>query len=102
MTKYAEFLRMSKEQLAEFLDKYTVLDNTPWGDWFKKKYCDNCESIRLTREEYRKIFGCSGYSSFVDCAYCELHRGCKFFPDSEDIPDVKDMILLWLESNTDD
>ena len=35
-------------------------------------------------------------------AWCELNGKCKFFKDMDDIPDVKQIIKMWLESDEDE
>ena len=106
MTNF-DFLRsMSIDELAEWLDEHGLFDNSPWSNWFNDKYCANCESIQCKDEKTleEKI----GIEPFypgheVDCAYCEIHKNCRFFKDQDTVPDVTDIIKMWLleEANND-
>ena len=71
----------------KWLDKYGDFDSAPWMRWFDKNYCDKCEAVVI-----QSLNGCNGY------AWCELHNKCKFFQDMNDIPDSKQTIKMWLES----
>lgn len=100
-TNFTRIISMDKEQLARFLDKNTKDDGTPWSKWFDKNYCKNCESIEIDRDTAIKELGIHSFYGPVQCAYCELHHKCKFFPDMDDIPDSYDTILMWLEEEVD-
>lgn len=71
------------DELAEWLDKYGILDNSPWITWFDKAYCKKCNNILMDGVEY---------------AWCELNNKCRFFQDSEESPDTKQIIKMWLQS----
>jgi hypothetical protein len=92
---------MTLDELATWIDKHGDFDGAPWMKWFDKNYCDKCEPVEMSQVEYRKIFGCSSYSSTMTCSYCELHHNCKFFPELDYIPDNKDIIRMWLELEVD-
>lgn len=87
MNNFEKFKSMTIDELADWIDKYGQFDNSPWLEYFNTKYCENCESIKCTRNEKTDL-----------CAYCELHDCCKFFPDLNYVPEVRDTIKLWLES----
>ena len=89
MTNFENLQQMSVEQLAQWLDKNGQLDAALWTVWFDQKYCKNCESI-ICRYE-------NSVYEFL-CAWCELNDGCKFFPEMNKVPDNKEVIKLWLES----
>ena len=91
MNIYEKFKSMTIEELTDWIDKYGQFDNSPWIKWFDKTYCKNCESIKRHSKQY-------GYNTETSYAYCELHDNCKFFPDIEYIPDNKDIIKMWLET----
>ena len=91
---------MNIDQLVDFLDTNGHHDAV-WWKWFEEKYCNQCESVIVTREEYKNKFGCSGYGNTVRCAYCEWNNGCRFFPETDDVPDSKETIKLWLESEVE-
>lgn len=86
---FDKFKSMNIDELAEWLDKYGMFDNSPWMSWFDQKYCKNCEDIMCKYEDSEREFPCS---------YCELNGNCKFFPDLDEVPDNKMSIKMWLES----
>lgn len=100
-----EFIKsLSIDELAEWLDKHGNFDSSPWSDWFAKKYCDNCESIKCKYKYTEKALGFSpySYSSYggdIECAYCELENKCRFFPDLDETPDNLTTIKMWLKEN---
>ena len=69
--------------LAEWLDKFKMWDDTPWTLWYNETYCKKCEPI---------------VKDGMDYGYCELNDNCRYFKDMEEIPNSKQMIKLWLES----
>ena len=103
MTNF-DFLRsMSVDELAEWLDENGQFDNSPWANWFNDKYCSNCESITC-KVEGANIGVTPLYPEHeIDCAYCEIHKNCRFFKDQNKVPDVTDIIKMWLleETNND-
>lgn len=80
---------MLAEDLAKFLNSYSGIEDSPWVKWWDKNYCLNCESI-TTFVPY--------LDSESECAYCELNKNCRFFPDKEDAPSLEEIIQMWLES----
>ena len=93
MYNYEKLKSMSIEDLSEWLDKYVSYDDSPWCDWFDQKYCKNCEEIMCKSPDDCREF---------PCAYCEIYYNCRFFQDKEDVPDSKEIIKMWLESNEED
>lgn len=89
MNNFEKLKSMSVEELAKWLDKNGIIDNSPWMEDFNKKYCTNCEDIVCkSPDDSRKCI----------CAYCEIYDNCRFFPDCNDVPDGTEMAKLWLES----
>lgn len=88
MTNFEKLKSMNEEEISEFLDSISI-DDSPWIVWFNKKYCENCETIR----SYARI-----PDIYYDSTYCEVNGNCRYFQDKDDIPDSKEMIELWLES----
>ena len=86
---FEKFKSMNIDELAEWLDKYGMFDNSPWMSWFDQKYCKNCEDIMCKYEDSEREFPCS---------YCELNGNCKFFSGLDEVPDNKKIIKMWLES----
>lgn len=83
MTIYESFKSKNIDELVEWLDKYCI-DIAPWIIWFDENYCKKCDEIYHENEE--------------DYAWCEPNGVCRFFKDMDDIPDNKQIIKLWLES----
>lgn len=79
--------------MAEWLDQYGMFDNSPWMIWFDQQYCKNCEDVVCKYENDKKEFSCS---------YCELNDKCKFFPEYDEAPSNKEIIKMWLESESED
>ena len=89
MTNFKYLQSMSVDQLAEWLDKHMQYDSSPWCEWWDKQCCNQCEPV-------------VGYVPDFDreCkfAWCELYGKCRFYQDRDDIPNNKDIIKMWLES----
>lgn len=83
----------SVDKFAEWLDKYGMFDNSPWMEWFDKKYCNKCEPVMCRYKDSK---------SEIPCSWCELENKCKFFPNLDHTPDNKDIIKMWLESEMDE
>lgn len=95
MTKFDNFKSKNIDELVEWLDKYGAFDNSPWMLWFDKNYCRNCppeDSLIPDSQEEQE------YWHHCECAWCELHDKCKFFPEMDEVPDNKQVIKMWLES----
>jgi hypothetical protein len=91
MNNFEKLKAMSVEELAEWLDANGMWDNSPWSKWFNSQYCHNCESIKATvKDDFGKR----------ECkfAYCEVEHKCRYFKDMEDVPDCKEILKMWLES----
>lgn len=78
------------DELAEWLDEYCDFDSAPWWKYWDENYCSKCESIE---SESANDFGYA-----AEYAYCELNGNCRFFKDMKEIPDSKQIIKMWLES----
>lgn len=89
MKVFDEFKMKNKDELANWLDKYGAYDNAPWTKWFDDNYCSKCEAEVV----YIPAFDREG-----KCSWCELHDKCKYFKDMNDVPDNKQIIKMWLES----
>lgn len=104
MTNLEKFQQIttSVNKFADWIDKHCFYDNTPWMDWWDKNYCDKCESIILSADECKELTGIEPlFASNLECAYCEVYHKCKYFPDLEETPSMKDIVKMWLaaESN---
>lgn len=92
MTNYEHITHMRVDEMAKWIDKYGMFDNSPWMSWFDQKYCKNCEDIMCKYEAGTREFPCS---------YCEVYDTCRFFQDLDDILDNKMIIKMWLESEVE-
>ena len=88
MTNFEKIKLMSKDALADWLDKLSEYsDEAPWLTWFTEEYCDKCDPIKGTYK---------GSDRTHDFAYCELHDNCKYFPN-EDMSIPTNLIKKWFE-----
>lgn len=92
MNNFERLRSMSVEELVTWLDANGMWDNSPWSLWFDQKYCKNCEDIM-----YKLPDDCREFP----CAYCEIYYNCRFFQDKEDVPDSKEIVKMWLESEVE-
>lgn len=98
MNNFEKLHSMSIDELVKWLDQYGQFDNSPWSVWFNEKYCNNCESIKCRYAEAKERLDITPfYNGEIECAYCELEKKCRFFPELEDIPDNPEIIKMWLE-----
>lgn len=82
--KRFDFLKSKNiDELVDWLDEYCMVGDCPWDKYFDDNYCSKCDAVEHEGHEY---------------AWCELNKKCKFFEDMSDIPDYKQIIRLWLES----
>ena len=79
------FESLSIDEFVDWLDEHCTLENSPWIDWFDKTYCKNCEPE-------------TSFDGEMEFSWCESHNNCRFFQDKNDIPDIKEIIRMWLES----
>ena len=102
MTRFEELKNMDIEVLAEWLDKNGQFDDVPWSNWFANTYCNNCEAIKCKYTDAESKLGFKPfYNRDIECSYCELERKCRFFQDMDDIPDSKEIVKMWLESEVE-
>lgn len=99
MTNFEKLQSMSVDELAKWLDQNGIIDNSPWMEHFNSKYCNNCESVMCKYEDAEKVVGFKPfYDDEIECAYCEIYQKCRYFQDMDDVPDGKEIVKLWLES----
>lgn len=94
MNNFERLESMSVDEFAEWLDKNGMWDNSPWSKWFDSTYCQNCEDIKKECES-------NGLYAEMRFAWCEVHNRCKFFPDRDEVPDSKEIVKMWLESEVE-
>lgn len=97
MTNFAYLQSMSVDELAEWLDKHGLFDDSPWNNWFNDTYCSKCDpitcKIKSTSIGVTPLYP----EQEIDCSYCELEKKCKFFKHMKDIPTNTDIIAMWLK-----
>lgn len=89
MTIFENFKTKNIDELVEWLDSYEVSDDTPWIRWWDENYCKKCDGETAYIPEFGKE---------CECGWCELNGKCKFFKEMDEIPDNKQVIKMWLES----
>ena len=92
MNNFEKLKSMTVSELADWLDKYSQFDDSPWATWFNDTYCSKCEPIKCKVDEKNAFF--LGHT--IDCAYCEIEKKCRFFEKLETIPDNRKILELWL------
>lgn len=89
MTVFNMFKSKNIDELAEWLDTYGAHDTSPWILWFDSNFCRQCNEESFYDEE-------SGVETI--CCWCEYHNKCKFFDYMDSIPDCRQVVKMWLES----
>ena len=93
MNNFDMFKKMNVHELADWIDKYVVFDNSPHIVWWDEHYCKNCESIMCRYEGSEREF---------TCAWCEINDNkCRFFPEMDEAPDSNEIVKMWLESEAE-
>lgn len=90
MTIFENFINRDIDALVDYLDEHFTFDNAPWWKWWDENYCSKCIAEIAVDDEGNKR----------DYGYCELHGNCRFFKDMKEIPDNKQIIKMWLESDS--
>ena len=93
MTVFDKLKSKNIDELAEWIDEYGQFDGSPWLDYWDDNYCKKCDS--------EKVF-VPALCKETKVAWCELHYKCKFFQEMDDVPDIKQIIKIWLESEYKD
>jgi hypothetical protein len=102
MTRYEAFKSLPIDELAKLLSDM-ISGDAPWNDWFTNKHCDGCETIVIPAENVKEVLGFEpmNIKETYECAYCEVHDKCKFFPDLDSIPSDEAVCKMWLEIKVD-
>ena len=94
MNNFEKLQSMSIEELAEWLGANGMWDNSPWSKWFDSTYCKQCEPVKAAVEDY---FG----KRECNFAWCELEHKCRYFAEHKDVPDSREIVKMWLESEVE-
>lgn len=89
MTVFESIHSKNIDELVEWLDKNGAYNQSPWERWFNANYCRKCKPV-VTQLPYLK-------GEHV-CNWCEANNGCVYFQDMKKIPNRRQVIRLWLES----
>ena len=89
MTVFENLKSRNIDELVDWLDKYVSLDAAPWMWWFDRTYCEKCEAEIVYDEKYKLEH---------EYGWCELNGKCRFFQNMNAVPDNKQTIKMWLES----
>ena len=90
MTIFEKIKSMDIKEFAEWFENNCAHDYDPAITWWERNYCSKCEPEITQVEGYHK--------EEMEFCWCELHNKCKFFQNMDKLPDTKEMIKLWLES----
>lgn len=77
------------DELAEWFDECGVFDGSLHMKWWDENYCNKCEPVVAYVPTLDKE---------CEFGWCEINDKCKFFKEMDDIPDNKQIIKMWLES----
>ena len=88
MTVFDNITNKNIDELSDWFNSYTISDYSPWLIWWDENFCKKCD----VEHSYTKEFG------KVECAWCELNGKCKFFKEMNEIPNNKQVIKMWLQS----
>lgn len=89
MTVFDSIKNKSIDELVLWLDTHGEHDGSPWYEWYNANYCKKC------KPEIGYMFKTERALEF---AWCEIHRKCRYFQNMNDVPDSKQIIKMWLES----
>lgn len=92
IAQFDAFKLMNIEELADWICKHNSFENSPWSAWWDENYCQKCESV---------IAFVPYLNGEYECAWCETNGKCRFFQELNEIPSLKDIIKMWLESEVE-
>lgn len=90
MTVFENIKAMDIDKFAEWYEEICAYDNDdPAIKWWNDTYCNRCEQV---------IGKYLNSDREMDFCWCELYDKCQFFQNMDRVPDSKEMIKAWLES----
>lgn len=102
-TMFDKLKLMTIDEFSDWLYEHGMVDGSPWMNWFDKTYCSKCESIKCSYTDAVEKLDLDPFDDRpIVCAYCEIEHKCKYFPDMEELPGMKYIIKLWLNSAEED
>lgn len=88
MTIYENFKNKDIDELTDWIAENCNFDTAPYWRWWDKNYCNKCKTEISADDEGNK----------KEYAYCELFNNCRYFKEMDNVPDNKETIKMWLES----
>lgn len=88
MTVFDNIKSKNIDELVEWIDEHFYFDDAPYWKWWDEHYCKKCVAEFHADDNDSKF------------AWCELNGKCKFFKEMDSIPGNKDIIKMWLESES--
>lgn len=79
----------STDEFIDWLNEYVAFDTAPWMQWWDNKYCRKCGAEEVYDVDRDRD---------MEYAWCEVSGKCKFFENMDNVPDAKQIIKMWLES----
>lgn len=97
MTVFESIHSKDIDELVEWLDKNGAYNQSPWEKWFHENYCRKCSSVKASyvTDSYGDY-----WSSGHEFSWCELYGNCRYFSYMKRTPNRKQIIKMWLESET--
>lgn len=78
------------DEFVEWLCEHCNFDYAPWWKWWDENYCSKCEPVVFSDDE----------GDEKEFAHCEHYGNCRFFEEMKEVPDHKQIIKMWLESES--
>ena len=93
MTNLERIKSMNVDELSNWLNLWDTWEGSPWENWWNENYCSKCKSVMVqVKDSDLKI----------PCGWCEVNGKCKYFQELDDIPSIKQITKMWLESKRDE
>ena len=95
MTVFEEIHSKDIDGLVEWLDKNGANSESPWERWYEKNFCRVCGSV--TTDSVTDSYG-DYWEGSHEFSWCELYGNCRYFSNMKRVPNRKQIIRMWLES----
>ena len=95
MTVFESIHSKSINELVEWLDKNGAYNDAPWERWWNKNYCKKCSVV--TANSVTDYYG-DYWEGSHEFSWCELYGNCSYFKDMKKVPNRRNRIKMWLES----
>ncbi len=88
MTVFDMIQNKNIDELVDWINEHFAFDSAPYWLYFDENYCNHCEPVMSLDDNGNEI----------EFGYCEINNNCMFFKEMDGIPDHKQIIKMWLES----